>query len=275
MKKFRIIGLILLLSTFLLADSVMIVTLDKNGKGIIQKVKDKTIHDLVVLYGFTKDPPKDTTALILQEGKRARWTNATQEELEKLYDVEVYEEEEQIGHSANNNIPPPDEKDKEIKLPEELKNPEKQPEKEPEEPSEEPSSSEVEPLDGIWKSVFESTNMTGCSAMMQSMLKKFTPPSAEKKLTFSKPFNPNTDFMDKQFQWTKIRTNEWKGKMYSSGQMPQGMAMNGTMVLGVLSKKKMSIQLDQVIKLPEQIAKMMGSSTTCTVVTKGHYIKIK
>jgi len=51
--------------------------------------------------------------------------------------------------------------------------------------------------------------------------------------------------------------------------------MNGTMVLGILSKKKMSIQLAQVLKLPKEIAQMMGSETTCTVVTKGHYIKIK
>jgi hypothetical protein len=51
--------------------------------------------------------------------------------------------------------------------------------------------------------------------------------------------------------------------------------MNGEMLLTVKSKKKMGILLEQTIVLPKKIAQLTGSTTRCTVVTKGHYIKIK
>lgn len=173
--------------------------------------------------------------------------------------AEVYKDKE---------IALPPEENKELELPEENKKP-------PIELFDELDSNAIEPLDGVWKSVFDSTKMTGCSSMMQSMLKQFTPPSSEKTLKFSKPFNPNKDFMSGQFKWTKVKENYWKGSMYKGGAMPQGMGMDGKMLLGVVSKKKMKISLEQTITLPKAIAQMMGSGTTCTVVTKGHYIKTK
>lgn len=240
MKKLKLLCLILLCSTPLMAEGMMVVTVDKNGKGTIQKVKNTK--------NLPANPPKGSTALILRDGEKAQWTDATQQELEILYDANTYKDKE---------IKLDEEEDKEIKLFEDL------------------DSDEIELLDGVWKSVFDSTNMSGCSAMMQKMIKNFTPPSSKMTLKFSKPFNPNKDLMSGQFKWKKIKANKWKGTMYQSGAIPQGMSMNGEMLLGVLSEKKMSILLEQIIVLPKAIAQLTKSTTTCKVVTKGHYIKIK
>ena len=172
-------------------------------------------------------------------------------------------------NKGSKEIQLPELKDKEIKLPEPKDT------KSPEDLFEGIDFPEIEPLNGMWKSLFESTNMTGCSAMMQSVLKKFTPPSSEMTLKFSKPFNPNKDLMNGQFKWTKISANRWKGTMYNNGAMPQGMSMEGILFLGVKSEKKMRVRLEQTIVLPKAIAQLIGSSSTCMVVSKAHYLKTK
>ena len=134
---------------------------------------------------------------------------------------------------------------------------------------------EIDPINGMWKSVFKSTKVTDCSGMMQSMLAKFTPPTTTINLKFSRPFNPNNDLMNRQFKWKKIKANHWKGTMYNGATMPQGMSMTGEMLLAVVSEEKMNIRLTQQIILPKEIAQLTGSTTTCTIVSKGHYVKVK
>jgi len=249
MKKMKILSLILLCSTLLIAEGMMVVTVDKNGKGTIQKVKNTK--------NLPANPPKGSTALILRDGEKAQWTNATQEELEILYDADTYEDK-------TKKLPKEKIKERELPAPDV-----------PKEIFDGIAFDEIEPLNGVWKSVFASTKMAGCSAMMQKMIKNFTPPSSKMTLKFSKPFNPNKDLMSGQFKWKKLKVNQWKGTMYKSGAIPMGMSMNGEMLLGVVSEKKMSIRLTQKIVLPKEMAQLTGSSTDCTVVTKGHYIKIK
>jgi len=257
MKNLKNLWLIVTFLTLLSAEDVMIVTVDERGKGIIERLKNLSPSDLSSVYGLPDNPPEGTTALVLEPGKKARWTNANQKELEKRYEAKTYEDKTKKF---------PKEKDKERELPS------------PDVPKEIFDGivfEEIEPLNGVWKSVFDSTNMSGCSDMMQSMIKNFTPPTSTMNLKFSKPFNPNKDLMSGQFKWKKLKVNQWKGTMYQSGPIPQGMSFTGDMLLGVVSEKKMSIRLTQKIVLPKEMAQLTGSSTDCTVVTKGHYIKIK
>ena len=250
MKIVKALWIISLFSSLLIAESIVIVTVDKNGKATIYKEK-KIAKEL-------KNPPKGKKAVILEKGKKAIWTDATEEELEILYDADIYEDKEK-------NLP--EEKDKEIKYPDDWEP--------PKEIFDGIVFDEIEPTNGTWKSVFGSMSERGCSSMMKSMVQTFRPPTSTMKLNFSKPFNPNTDLMNRQYKWKKIKANKWKGTMYKSGAIPGGMSMDGKMILTVLSEKKMSISLEQVIILPKEIAQLTGSTTACTVVGTGHYIKIK
>lgn len=267
MKKTNIVKkiLFLLLSVNIaLADGLIVVNIDKEGTASLKETI-LTVKEFVIMQGYEKMPPKDSTAIILEVGKKAKWTNATFDELASFYNIS----KTNVVVRANNTP---------VKPPKEVSDKDDSPKaKEPKEAMEifdDINSSDIQPLDGLWKSVFDSTKMSGCSEMMQSMLAKFTPPTTTMNLKFSRPFNPNKDLMNGQFKWKKIKANQWKGTMYNA-PTPPGMSMTGEMLLAVVSEEKMNVRLTQQLILPEAMAQLTGSTTTCTVVSKGHYLKIK
>ena len=128
---------------------------------------------------------------------------------------------------------------------------------------------DINPKDGLWKSKMSSSKVTGCPSMMESMLNKQGMQEASKNVTFDKPFHPRSLFEESgQLKWKKIGANKWKATM---NQGENGMSVNITWSIGVVSATKMNVSSNVSMKLPAQMAAMFGGSSQCNANAAGTY----
>ncbi len=140
---------------------------------------------------------------------------------------------------------------------------------------------DINPKDGNWKPKIISFDVNGCPPMIKSVLKKEKLYSKNQKATFSKPFNPNDIFNPKDLsskigddiKWVKVDTNEWK-TLYSVEKI--GMSIDMVWNIKVTSETTMNMNSNLTIKLPKEMALMLGGSSECKVDSSGiiEYISI-
>jgi len=128
---------------------------------------------------------------------------------------------------------------------------------------------DINPKDGLWKSKMTSNKVTGCPSMMKSMISKQGIKETSKNIIFDKPFHPRSLFEESgQLKWKKIGTNKWKATMK---QGENGMSVNITWSIGVVSATKMNVSSNVSMKLPAQMASMLGGSSQCNAKAFGTY----
>ncbi len=128
---------------------------------------------------------------------------------------------------------------------------------------------DISPKDGLWKAKMTSNNVTGCPSMLKSMIDKEGMKETSKNVTFDKPFHPRSLFEESgQLKWKKVGTNKWKAIM---SQGSEGMSVNITWSIGVVSATKMNIASNVRMSLPPQMAAMFGGSGECKADILGTY----
>ena len=128
---------------------------------------------------------------------------------------------------------------------------------------------DINPKDGLWKSKMSSSKVTGCPSMMKSMINKQGLKEASKNVTFDKPFHPRSLFEESgQLKWKKVGANKWKAVMK---QGENGMSVNITWSISVVSATKMNVSSNVSMKLPAQMAAMFGGSSQCNAAATGTY----
>jgi len=133
---------------------------------------------------------------------------------------------------------------------------------------------DINPKDGLWKAKMTSSKVTGCPSMMKSMLDKQGMKEMSKNVTFDKPFHPRSLFEESgQLSWKKTGTNKWQAVMNQSdnGVSVNGMSVNITWSVGVVSDTKMNVSSNVSLTLPAQMAAMLGGSGQCNASATGTY----
>lgn len=214
--------------------------------------------ETVFVAGILRDlpaPPPNVTAIILEEGKPARYSTAPLAEIDKMLGGNGQHEIE------FQNAPNPDRQ--EIDL--DLKNG-----KTPKKIFVADASRLVQPKDGLWEAQLVSTDIVDCPAQVAGAVQGQDLSPKSKQLSFSTPFRP-TDISAQfgQFDWDKTAENRWESILLEQKQGP--VSFKKSISIDLISETEMSFTSKIRMTLPPEATMVLGSGANCRATIVGKY----
>lgn len=271
MKKILKLGIIALLplqlASVVIAEQLVMVTVDPKGKGVqVIYAGDLTFDEWDGLPFVVSTPaPKNVTALIVEDGKPPRWSTTP---LRKLYSQlggtgnfpqPIFEKGKSIDNinisSGSEEIELPDAKNNEIDL---------------------DLYGSALPLSGLWNVQLQNTNASGCPAMISNALAAQSKAVRTRNFSFSKPFHPTQFKLNaKPLTWKQRDPNRWRSTLADYGPngavKARGMSFKVVWDVNVFSSTHILMSSKIDVQLSPLLASAFDGKQHCMVTISGDY----
>ena len=288
-------GMSVMLAGAALADPLVIVVVDPQGNGVSVFTND-TITDAEYSLITGIDVPPEApgqNVLVLEEGKNARWTNDTIDEIDRHYGGDGAPPSRDLNKSPNApgevidlTRPPSGSKAIEIFDEDDAENTGNGPEDDKDNNGNDQKSGDddgtpnvssgIELKSGNWQISPGETVFEGCGAKLPGQIRSAMPniSGQVKAFTFSRPFNPQTDmdfYAPLLVLWSQTSPSEWFGfvELPENGGAQAGVEFGISMEMDLISPTEIDILSLVEVHLSSFAAKLLESSQVCKASTPG------
>ena len=272
--------------TNVLADPLVIAVANENKTGVsVFTNPNVTDTEYSILTGL--DGPPDApgqTVLILEEGSPPRWTNDTLNEIDRRYGGDGTPPSQDLSKVPFQNgdvirLSQGDDDNAPIEIfdPEEDEGGDEKGPSRTSDGDDDGLSNVADGLvlkDGLWNRIAGHTGFEGCGPKLPGQVRSILPefPDEQRNMTFSHPFNPQTDLgfdSSMLILWGQTSPTEWTGfvELPTAGTAQAGIEFGMALELEILSAKEIEIYSTLTIRLSEFTAKLMESTTLCTATS--------